>query len=389
MSPLGMVASAPRLQPPPPPPADWLGAGIAGGGGLPAALKGEIAQIPLHAMLNGVAGTLAQGRPTPEGHRIEDVRQSELNVFFSQYEDSSVMTPELLDKYLTNPEMMRIQVDLIDALADRVRSGQPPLTPEQFYDLALAETGDPGTALIAAHNVTKAMARGRSPIPWEKVSEAPLVYALDGLQVTFDPADFHAEAELENTSGEPSVFYAMFDADALGRRDEGDWYHFYLQAASSYYGASGELTFDDVGGFNPLDYGRVVDRAIDGAMAQMDALDAEATASDAHAGWRYANVLSYLEGAVYGADHGGTQAETTRESNLHRGGALFGLEVAGVEPDPDWRWFVPEFGAAQGGILPDTGVDMSQDTHQILTPQGGLVETPGDGGGNPEDAGSR
>jgi len=319
----------------------------------------------------GLAAMIPErGRLQPDPYVIDGIRQTDLSVFFSQYEDSDVMSSDVLDRYLTNPQMMAFQKNLTSALVDRVRHGDAPLTPESLYQLALQGAGDPGTALIVAHNVTKALARGRSPIPWEKVSDDPLVYRLNGADVTFEPASFHSDAGLVGSRGRPTVFYAMFSADALGTKDEGDWYHYYLNAAASYCAATGQIDFDNAGGINPFDYRRVVDNAIDGAMNEMKA--GLVTNPAAHAGWRYANALSYLEGAKYGADYGGTQDEVTRETNIHRQGALLGLQLAGIEPESSWRWYVTKTGSAAGQF--DTRVDLAKDTYAILDPWGREIE---------------
>lgn len=301
---------------------------------------------------------------------VECYQQTDLSVFFSQYEDSDVMTSDILDRYLMNPQMMSFQKNLTSTLVDRVRNGDAPLTPEVLYQLALQETGDPGTALIVAHNVTKALARGRSPIPWEKVSDDPLIYRFDGADVRFEPASYHSDAERISSKGSPSVFYAMVSADALGTKDEGDWYHYYLNAAASYYAATGQIDFDNVGGINPFDYRRVVDSAVDGAMNEMTV--GPVTNPAAFAGWRYANALSYLEGAKYGADFGGSQDEVTRETNIHRQGALLGLQLAGIEPESSWRWYVTKTGSAAGQF--DTSVDLATDTYAVLDPCGNEIE---------------
>lgn len=334
----------------------------------------------------GLAAIIPEhGQLLPDPYVIDGIKQTDLSVFFGQYEDSDVMSSDILDRYLTNPQMMAFQKNLTSTLVDRVRNGGAPLTPEDLYQLALQETGDPGTALIVAHNVTKALARGRSPIPWEKVSDDPLIYRFDGADVTFQPENFHSDAELIGSRGRPTVFYAMFSADALGAKDEGDWYHYYLNAAASYYAATGQIDFDNVGGINPFDYRRVVDRAIDGAMNEMT-VGAVAKPA-AHAGWRYANALSYLEGAKYGADYDGTQDEVTRETNIHRQGALLGLQLAGIEPESSWRWYVTKTGSAAGQF--DTSVDLATDTYAVLDPWGHEIELSGGDDTGIGDGGTR
>jgi WXG100 family type VII secretion target len=353
---------------------------------------------------NGGMVTLAQYSPpsqggtpaqTDEGYTIEDVNQTELSVFFSQYEDSDYIPADVLEKYLTNPELIAIQREVITNLAERVQNGEPPLTPQQFYEMVLAETGDPGTALIVAHNITKALARGSESIGWENISREPLTYQMDGQDYTFDPNTFHSDA-LATNNGTPSVFYAMFSADALGTSDPGDWYHYYVQASASYLGATRQLNFNDPGLFD-YSYSSITDTAIDNTMDQMRDDYGRDSNSDAVMGWTYANSLSFLEGAVYGSDYADNaeqaQAEVLRESNLHREGALFGLELAGVTPTENMVWNVPTAGSIEPPDADDwgdrwnvfwgnVGANMEEDTNVVLNADGSSINSGEDGTAN-------
>jgi len=174
-----------------------------------------------------------------QGPRIERVSQTELSIFFSQYEDDPRMPDDVLERYLTDPALMAAQAAMIRDLITHVQEGGAPLTPQELYELALRYTEDPGTALILCHNVLKALARGRSPIPWERVSGDPLVYLLDGQRVEGANLPLHPEASPTGSRGQPSLFYQFFSPSSLGQYDEGDWYHFFLEAAAAYYGATG------------------------------------------------------------------------------------------------------------------------------------------------------
>lgn len=314
-------------------------------------------------VINGLGNMLKNAQqPSAQAYTIKNIKQSELSVFFSQYEDSKEISPQIRQKYLTNPTIMKHQRNLVDALVARAQSGKPPLTLEQFYAMARKETGDAGSALIVAHNVTKSLARGRSPIGWSKVSTSPLVYDFNGKTITFDPSKFHADA-LPTANGKGSAFYAMFSSKSLGTQDPGDWYHYFAMAAATYNGAQGKIEFDHKRGLN---YMGAVDGAVDYAMER--SRDTGIADSDAYKALRYANALSYLEGAVYGLDHNGTQAETNRESKLHRAGALFGLQLAGVKPKPGWQWHVP----VAGSISPVTRG--SGEVHQVIDGKGNTVQ---------------
>jgi hypothetical protein len=161
-------------------------------------------------------------RPPSGVTSIDLVSQTELSIFFSQYEDDSDIPAEVLERYLTDPALMAIQTAMINDLIDHVQAGGAPLTPGEFYLYALAYTDDPETALILCHNILKAMARGRSPIPWEKTSEQPLVYRFNGQQVDAAGLPLHPDAAATGSRGQPSLFYRFFSPTALGRFDEGD-----------------------------------------------------------------------------------------------------------------------------------------------------------------------
>lgn len=301
---------------------------------------------------------LALGGQRP---RVERVSQTDLSIFFSQYENSDAIPPDVLERYLTDPQLMAAQIALLQDLVAHQLGGGAPLGPDGLYAMALQYTDDPGTALLICHNVLKAMARGQSPIPWERISpspedpDGPLTYSLAGGTVVVGPT--HPQGIGEWPPGRPSIFYRLFDPGAFGTEDPGDWYHFFLQAAVAYYGATGRA--DPGGPGLGLDYYHVVGNAVEDTLGQMR--DSDIGESDAYRGWRWANALSYLEGAYYGGDYNGTQEEAGRESRIHMQGAIFGLRLAGFEPQ--WRWFVPVIESAG-----PTGVNVSEGTSEIIEP---------------------
>ncbi|MFV2045329.1 MAG: hypothetical protein ACC700_19115 [Anaerolineales bacterium] len=295
--------------------------------------------------------------PPSELPSIELVSQTDLSIFFSQYEDDSDIPPEVLERYLTDPALMAIQTAMITDLIDHVQAGGAPLTPEEFYSQALVYTDDPGTALILSHNVLKAMARGRSPIQWQKQSEQPLIYIFNGRRVNGAELPIHPDAATIGSRGQPSLFYRFFSPTALGQFDEGDWYHYFLEAATAYYGVSGRAEVDAPG--LGLSYYSVVGRAVDDTINQMR--DSAYEDTPAYYGWRWANALSFLEEAYYGTDYGGTQQEASREARDHMRGAVLGLSIAGH--DATWPWLVPRIGSAGS-----TGVDVSSATYETLDP---------------------
>ena len=64
-------------------------------------------------------------------------------------------------------------------------------------------------------------------------------------------------------------------------------------------------------------------------------------------GWLWANAMSFMEGMFY--EQPTEQADSTRESKIHRAGALSGIdhvvgltEIANDGNMPTWRWYVPK-----------------------------------------------
>ena len=273
---------------------------------------------------------------------IQNVQQAELSTFFSQPEP--VLPRPLLDKYLVDPALMATQRNIIGALVGRVQGGEAPLTTDQLQTLVLGQERDLGTALIICHNVTKALARGTSPINWSNVSRDPdpLVYALNGTTYTFDPAHFHPDAITFGSRNQQSVFYAMLSVAQFGQRDEGDWYHYYAMEATSYYNASGNLQSDNPSQLDPTTQftGGLVRRVA-------DALRDSSINSPAYEGWLMANAMSFLEGGHYGQ----SQTEVNAESDIHIQGASRGLASVGRIPEENWRWYVPKARSISFGDL--------------------------------------
>ncbi|MDJ0752611.1 MAG: DUF4157 domain-containing protein [Ardenticatenaceae bacterium] len=273
---------------------------------------------------------------------IQNVQPAELSTFFSQPED--LLPSSILDKFLREPGLMATQRTVIRDLIGLVQRAEAPLTANEFEALVLGHESDRGTALIICHNVTKALSRGQSPINWDNVSREPdpLVYTLDGMAHTFDSTAFHRDAHPYSSRGEESVFYAMLSIDEFDNRDEGDWYHYYALAATSYYQASGGLQPDDPAQQDPNTQftGDLVRRTIQGLR------DSRVTSSPAYEAWLMANALSFLEGGHFGH----SQAEVDRESDVHIQGASRGLALEDKIPEENWEWQVPRAGSIS---LPD------------------------------------
>ena len=291
---------------------------------------------------------------------IQNVQQAELVTFFSQPEP---MIPQpVKNKFLVDPALMSTQRSVIRALIDRVQAGETPLSADGLKTLVLGQESDLGTALIICHNVTKALARGTSPINWSNVSRdpRPLVYSLNGTNYTFNPANFHRDALEYSSRNQQTVFYAMLSYDQFGTRDEGDWYHYYAMAATSYYRSSGNLQTR-----NPARLGSITQLTGTVVSSVANALrDSSVTTSAAYEGWLLANAMSFLEGGHYGQ----TQAEVNAESDIHIQGASGGLEPAGRIPEENWQWYVPR----AGSILPSDLSNFQLRSNMIATTRTGV-----------------
>ena len=287
----------------------------------------------------GNAAVEVSRAPTPLIQRaIQDVQQAELITFLSQPEPQ--LPQGLLDKYLLEPGLMATQRAVIADLATRVQSGDAPLTTDQLLALVQQRERDRGSAYIICHNVTKALARGQSPINWSNVSRSPLVYSLNGTSYRFDPAQFHHDAYAYGSRGQETVFYAMLSGDQLGMQDEGGWYHYFAIASVAYYRAGRRLVPDVASQQDALT------QLTGGAVRQVAAAlrDGSVRRSAAYDGWLLANATSFLEGGFYGRN----QSDVDQESSIHVQGAGNGLAAIGRIPEEGWRWSVP----AAGSIRP-------------------------------------
>lgn len=310
-----------------------------------------------------------------------DISQAEMTLFFSQWE--SDVPPELLDKFLRDPALMRMQDALKAEVLRNWQNGGAPLSQTQLYERAIIlANGDKGLALLICHNLTKAFARGGDAISWGRITQDdiwarvqndPAVKNmkpedLNKMYVSFDengqPTFYEAKKIHPDGTFDPqhpSMFYLLFDGDGLGTEDPGDWYHFYLTATASYYGAEGKIKFDDDYGPSLWDAWRNDDTAGAALHGQAEAIQhiagqmadesddgpsgRDQDKKNAYQGWRWANSMSFMEGVAYGTfnsnDQEAGQRETYRENLVHKAGAEFGLRESGTPADANWDWYVP------------------------------------------------
>jgi hypothetical protein len=240
-----------------------------------------------------------------------------LTLYLSQYEGSSRIPAEATAAYLTEPNLLAIAQRLRDAVRRNADSGNPPLSLNQFFELALSETSHRGTALLLSHNVARGFARGSAALGITRLNAA--------------------------------AFYRLFDRRSMGDADTGDWYHYFVIALMSHYHAAGAVSTE-----HPFPDEAITRETIrrDAPVAALEAVknamrDESIAETPAYAAWLYANALSFLEGAAYGH----SQAEVNGESSVHLVGAISGIEQAGGEVAADWVWYVPISGSMPRGNM--------------------------------------
>jgi hypothetical protein len=248
---------------------------------------------------------------------VATVNLTLLTLYLSQYEGSSQIPPEATAAYLTEPDLLAMAQRLRDAVRQNADGGNPPLGLDQFYELALAQTGHRGTALLLCHNVARGFARSSSALGITRLNSA--------------------------------AFYRLFDRQQLGDIDTGDWYHYFVIALMSHYHAAGAVSSEHPFPDEAITRETIRRDAPVGAMELVkNAMRDEAIAeTPAYTAWRYANALSFLEGAAYGH----SQGEVNGESSVHLVGAIAGIEQAGGDIYENWVWYVPISGSMPRGDM--------------------------------------
>jgi hypothetical protein len=301
---------------------------------------------------------------------------------------------ELTTAYLQRPELLGPAKALRDATLKNWKDLNPPYTLDSFLAAAMTQAGgDKGTALLLCVNVARAFARGGYRIYWQRLKDwekhfpalsTPAGFTRDDYTVNDDPGgvdprlfykiapepphhpDGHV-LETERLDKSPgaapgatikvsTLFWLLFDARDLkhledSHRDPGDHYHFYSIALVAFLGATKRVTFNLPGGINPDS--KMLLRQVLRDMERFEGREPlepqQFMARDArHFGWTWANALSFIEEAYFGeADK---QDEATRESDMHRKAAAFGLGQADFTVSRDWSWYVPVAGSLVGPI---------------------------------------
>ena len=282
----------------------------------PASVTGE-PPLPLRGLATGTQHPSHPGRIA----RVEPIRFS-LFVLWPEHE----LPEDAVRLWLTEPELLRQALAIRDAVLTNAAAGNAPLQPATLFDLALRQAPHAGTALLLCHVVTKAFARGGEAVTWR---------AADRRRGSFsDGKRLHQPLKATPDPDLP-VFYALFAASSLGIADTGDWYRFFALAALALLTASGGcLPAAPIAEGPALALARRVDRAA------TELRDPALPDSVAYRGWRWANALNFAEYALWGR----SDPRTREAARSGLGATIFGLRMAGAEPDPAWRWAVPRAG---------------------------------------------
>jgi subtilisin family serine protease len=305
----------------------------------------------------------------------------QLAVFLSQYENDSRVPPEYTKRFLTGTPLLSMGRTLRDRVIHNWLDGGRPLTAHGLYELALETAGDPGTAELLCHNVTKALAVGGVAITWHET----------GTQGEYTDGQTTHTAKIRNSAGQlkyhrmgrevVSIFYLLFSAGEFGTDDPRDWYHYFVTATMAMLASTGSLGPATGRGLRREDArsdaegrggwvgaavyrGLVSDRVAD---LEKQMTDPALTAVPGYRGWVLANVLGFLEGGYYGKQFAADQADVLRESKVHVRGAVFGLRTIGGSPGKTWRWYVPAAGSLSDADLA-TGFELKGKTAQVWGP---------------------
>jgi hypothetical protein len=311
---------------------------------------------------------------------ISTVDFSALNAYASSWERYSVTSfPEASKSILNKPAIIAKVEVLRQRLLDRWLSGGSAVNKDQLFGEALTLTSDPGSALILCYHVCQMFARGFETVLWQRVRDwetwhnetvpdgvfakptgglvQPLDYT-DGIDF-YRPVELNAglPGEVLVVGGHTSIFYLLFDkTEEWGTDDPGDWYHFFLMASVAYYAATGRTTdLDSPETVHARFISALVRSLLQGmqSLGQMPAVPLLAM-NPYDAAWLWANAMSFVEGGFWGEEAAGV---VTHESDVHRKGCLYGLQVSGETHHPDYlHWWVP----TPGQLTTDFGLYFAQ-----------------------------
>ncbi len=299
-----------------------------------------------------------------------------LSAYFSQYEGDDRIPPEA-DRFFRFGAAQDQGLKLRHHVLELYLSSGVPLNIDDLYAHAKLRSGDsPGIAGLVCHNVMRTFARGGKfetmALPWEREAhgmvpehEGNWVDYTAGVPDTdaqvalyryqFDQGDTPDALFLRETENgpRPSGFYKLFNADALGYDDPGDWYHFFLMHTITSLHVTQSVR-DELGlssgssaaqkAYTVAGYGLL--KTLRRLLRSYHDLDATQLQGVEHIydGWLWANAMSLVEGLNYGHN----QSEVSRESVLHMQGAVRGIDdtigITSLTTDggmPIWRWVVP------------------------------------------------
>ena len=321
-----------------------------------------------------------------------------LSIYLSQYEGDDRIPDSADDLFRWNIVQSLGQQLRHHHLARHRETGEF-VSSQWLYQKAMALTNnDSFLALLLCHNHTRSLglregnlAYEAMALPWSKVSgdENSVKYKFGVFtdntrkQMKEYPFEIFRSGEPDHiykitVRGKnslvktPSGFYLLHDPNELGPDAPNDWYHFFLNQLVTAGFSSNRI--DDAIGIEMSQLASI-------AMAVYNSDDRTATLKErmkpvfwtfvlyyvirwlAHLlrranpgatpdnnhykGWLWMNAMSFMEGLFYESES--EQEDSTRESHLHRMGALTGIlrivdfnSIAADGSRPTWRWYVPK-----------------------------------------------
>ena len=281
-------------------------------------VPGKIIAPTPPARLLDVFSTSTETSPQPDVTGVvANVDPLLLSLVFSDREAGPAVPEPATAEYLTQPVSLAHALQLRDRVLQHWSSGGAPLSPSDLYTMARQIVSHQGTALLIAHNVSKAFARGGDAIHWQLTNRTRGEYT-DGAN-TYLASTLHRAGVLKTGPfANPSIFYALFSAKEFGTGDPGDYYRFFAAAAVAWYAAAGQSRIPIV---PPTEAAREFAQSMVDAARQLQ--DSSVELSPSYRGWLWANSIGWIAGAS-------SQA-----------GASFGLREASTPESPAWRWQVP------------------------------------------------
>lgn len=331
-----------------------------------------------------------------------------LTIYLSQYEGDRRIPPAADELYRWNI-VQGIGQQLRHHHLSHYRETSQPVTSDWLYEKAQTLTGDdPFLSLLLCHNHTRSLGLRENnltydqmALPWEKLSgddesvkykfgvynddsrKTMKEYAIEmfrnGLPLNEYEITVRQNKRLVKV---PSGFYLLHDPAELGPDAPNDWYHYFLNQMVTAGFSSGRIDAAvGLGLFDLTSLASAVLSSDDRVAALKERLEpvfwtfalyafinwlvhllrkanpGAAPDNNHYEGWLWMNSMSFMEGLFY--EEAKNQEDSTRESRLHRKGALAGIlrivamnQIADDGSRPTWRWYVPKAMALREKVEP-------------------------------------